>query len=392
MYKLERFITSIENEKPGPRKVALIHNMYYHIVSNNLYDELGKDNIIKQLDQLAKTEDVSFWKAKIEGKMFISEKLKRVCEMEKNLFDELSAEKDIVKKYDIIYTYFCIIVTYPQLFLLYIDRNDFIKYMRNCANNILKYTNNSIVEPFNILFGTVKNTKCVESDDETDDSMPGLITPMLEESEESESEESESEESEESESESESEESESEESEESESEELEEEESEEYSLYSEYDELINREDYDYKYMVENVRYLDNILTRVDPTFDINQPNEFGSTLLMEAVRWRQDLALVYLLKYPGVDPNIQNPSGKTALHMTCGKLHENQWSYVPLLLQMGANPDIMCNSSKTPMIYAIQKNAFQTIKSLKNECGFDCYKHRKLLKKVSNKIFYILTK
>lgn len=111
---------------------------------------------------------------------------------------------------------------------------------------------------------------------------------------------------------------------------------------------------------------------------INHWDEFGETLIMNAVRWRQDEAVIYLVKM-GADLNIQNRAGKTVLHMTCGKLHKDRWSYIPFLLEHGANPEIRCNTGKTPMLYAIQNRSSSTMKALKDTCGFPWFYHRRLI-------------
>lgn len=659
MNGLERFITSIENEKLGPRRSALIQNMYYHILSNDLHHELGKRIIMYQLCRFEKLgEEVGFWKAKLVNQEYISDKLKNVVKVVKDLSQEIDEEVNINKKSQLQYTLMCIVVTYPQLFMINLNRKQFMDFMWINSRNVEKYTNQSVQELFSILNGDLHPLKKPVIDELSEDSMPELIddplpdtasldplpdTASLEtaslvcrcceevhggdilcqncgcptrvqqvsddsddsdyEPEETESEDvftaeelwneyenseltidtfcnifskefefdeiysrlikeeasnillnlkiidyadilieihrktmyslygdqhkntferfdeyvnsmndccyitlftnffqnidnmfwiiqeeneqqiidrldrfgfknkfvdifkiyagveisedsekefiinqrdllsdkddkesfSFSEESSyysEDESSYYSEEENSYYSEEESSYYSEEENSyysdEESSYYSDKGSYYSEEESsyysdkesiesfsfsdkgsyysdsyyseeessyyseeipaDFKYVVHNIDMLISHCSQNDP----NEVNDEGNTLLMEAVRWRQDVAVVFLSTLENINPNIQNPSGKTALHMTCGKLHENRWSYVPILLEMGADPNIVCDSNKTPMFYAIQRNALATVKALKNAVGFDCYKHRNLLKRVSDKLFYIL--
>jgi len=115
----------------------------------------------------------------------------------------------------------------------------------------------------------------------------------------------------------------------------------------------------YKELVCNINKLIERLNTMDP----NKQNQDGETLLMEAVRWRQDDAMLYLAHLE-VDPNIQNHQGKTALFMTCGKLHKGKWSYIPVLLGLGGDPDIKTNNGKDLMSYAKQHYAYSTINAL----------------------------
>jgi len=130
-----------------------------------------------------------------------------------------------------------------------------------------------------------------------------------------------------------------------------------------------------------VHDFDFVKLLIEDDFPIDRKDEFGETLLMNAVRWRQDNAVIYLCD-KGANLNSQNRSGKTVLHMTCGKLHKDNWSYVPFLLVHGANPNIRSYARKTPMMYAIQNHATSTIKALKDNCGFPWFYHRRLVNKL----------
>lgn len=158
----------------------------------------------------------------------------------------------------------------------------------------------------------------------------------------------------------------------------------EYSYYSEYSE---DECLSFKEIVHPLNA--NKLKEIVQTGLIDARDEFGETLIMNAVRWRQDEAVIYLVKM-GAKLNIQNRFGKTVLHMTCGKLHKDKWSYIPILLGHGADPEIKCNTGKTPMMYAIQNRATSTIKELKDHCGFQWFFHRRLVDKLPPYIQKIL--
>lgn len=133
------------------------------------------------------------------------------------------------------------------------------------------------------------------------------------------------------------------------------------------------EEMSYKEIVQHFDLLEFVTSE-----NINDLDENGETLIMNAVRWRCDEAVVFLCN-KGADLNIQNPAGKTVLHMTSGKLHKDKWSYVPILLQGGADPFIRCNTGKDAMIYAIYNHAYSTIRSLKQECGFSWFQYRNLI-------------
>lgn len=120
---------------------------------------------------------------------------------------------------------------------------------------------------------------------------------------------------------------------------------------------------------------------IEDGFPIDRKDEYGETLLMNAVRWRQDSAVIYLCD-KGANLNLRNRAGKTVLHMTCGKLHKDTWSYVPFLLEHGADPEIRSYTGKTPMMYAIQNRATSTIKALKDYCGFPWFLHRRLVNRL----------
>jgi len=133
--------------------------------------------------------------------------------------------------------------------------------------------------------------------------------------------------------------------------------------------------FDFNKLVRTLSDLDAALW----TINVNTIDDDGETLLMKAVRWRQDEAVLYLCNRGDVDMNVQNRTGKTALHMTCGKLHKDKWSYVPLLVEKGANPFIKSFAGKDAMYYAIQRHAYSTVKALKMISGYKWFHHRRLL-------------
>ena len=127
----------------------------------------------------------------------------------------------------------------------------------------------------------------------------------------------------------------------------------------------------------------------DRGIGVNVRDHNGETLLMHAVRWRQDEAVIRLLQL-GADTNIQNSYGKTVLHMTSGNRHQNVWSYVPLLIQHGANVNIRSNSGQAPMYYAIRRDAYTTVKALREHCEFNIFANWRMLPKLSTKMIQCL--
>lgn len=114
--------------------------------------------------------------------------------------------------------------------------------------------------------------------------------------------------------------------------------------------ILQATNYTYKYLVHNI---DVLIAEIKDSSKLDELDEKGETLLMEAVRWRQDDALLYLA-HLGADPNIKNPAGKTAMHMTCGKLHKRKWSYLPVLVGLGGNLETTTNRNKNVKEYAKQ--------------------------------------
>ena len=278
---IKRFLTLIETEKDQNIKIDLIHNMYFHIFDLDLVKQVGIFSISQNIKKYeTQGVNMSFWKAKLAKVSWIPSFYISV----KNTINKLNIEIDklcipigvlhnpkwdgsesmgkeaCILKANYQYMYLSLIVSNPQMFLLNINRDEFIKYFSENAKYISKYSGKTIHHFFKILQAT---------------------------------------------------------------------------------------NYTYKYLVHNIDVLISEIKNIDAL------DEKGETLLMEAVRWRQDDALLYLA-HLGADPNIQNPSGKTAMHMTCGKLHKRKWSYLPVLVGLGGNLDIKTNCNKNVKEYAVE--------------------------------------
>jgi hypothetical protein len=263
---IKRFLKLIESEKDSNIKTDLIHNMYFHIFNLDLVKQVGIFSISHNIKKYeVQGLNMSFWKARLAKVSWIPAYY--ICI--KNTVDKLNQEidklgwddsktMDCILKANYQYMYLSTIVSNPQMFLININRDHFIKYFYENTKYIEKYTGKSIHHFFKILQAT---------------------------------------------------------------------------------------NYTYKYLVHNINVL------ISEIKDLNALDQKGETLLMEAVRWRQDDALLYLA-HLGADPNIKNPAGKTAMHMTCGKLHKRKWSYLPVLVGLGGNLKLKTNRNKNVRKYA----------------------------------------
>lgn len=81
-------------------------------------------------------------------------------------------------------------------------------------------------------------------------------------------------------------------------------------------------------------------------FDVNSKDETLSTALHYATRQKQ-MDLMRLLIEAGVELNIQNNTGSTALHLT-----EKNIDTIRILLEAGANPNIKDNDWDYPYYFA----------------------------------------
>jgi hypothetical protein len=290
---IKRFLTLIETEKDQNIKTDLIHNMYYHIFDLQLDKQIGKLSISQDIKKYeAQAINMSFWKAKLAKVSWIpsfyvsikntldklNTEINKLCQHIDTLYNpiwdgtEQMGKEACILKANYQYMYFSMIVSNPQMFLMNINREQFIKYFSENTKYITKYSGKKLYHFFKILQAT---------------------------------------------------------------------------------------NYTYKYLVHNVDILISEIKNIDSL------DEKGETLLMEAVRWRQDDALLYLA-HLGADPNIQNPVGKTAMHMTCGKLHKRKWSYLPVLVGLGGNLDIKTKRNKSVKEYALEhygKSSLQYINS-----------------------------
>ncbi|KAK8793561.1 hypothetical protein WA171_002695 [Blastocystis sp. BT1] len=85
---------------------------------------------------------------------------------------------------------------------------------------------------------------------------------------------------------------------------------------------------------------------------INQQDEYGLTMLMEAVRNNRKETVQYLLEH-GANPNVVDHNQCSALHYACSDAHSD---IIHLLIDHKA--DVNCRDSKgrTPIHYAEEKN------------------------------------
>ncbi|WP_432663364.1 ankyrin repeat domain-containing protein [Wukongibacter baidiensis] len=133
--------------------------------------------------------------------------------------------------------------------------------------------------------------------------------------------------------------------------------------------------------------------------DINMVNEFGQSLLHEAIAYKQKEIAIELLK-ESIDVNIQDKEGRTALHyigfhpdidiariildnggdVKLKDLYGNiplwyavfnargRYELVELFLKYKSNVNIKNNAGRTSLDFALQKNDEVLVNILRNNC------------------------
>jgi ankyrin repeat protein len=68
-------------------------------------------------------------------------------------------------------------------------------------------------------------------------------------------------------------------------------------------------------IIENMiqQEFERVVKLIESGLDINHVTSFGNSILMEAINNRNIMLVKYLLEQPGIDVNIQNKNGDTAL-------------------------------------------------------------------------------
>ena len=92
----------------------------------------------------------------------------------------------------------------------------------------------------------------------------------------------------------------------------------------------------------------------DVDIDINQPNEYGRTLLHNAASGNKDPRLVQFLIDQGAKVNAQDAEGETPLHGSAERNEEPMDTQT--LLDAGAEVDARNNMEQTPLHLAIRSN------------------------------------
>ncbi len=98
---------------------------------------------------------------------------------------------------------------------------------------------------------------------------------------------------------------------------------------------------------------------IDHGADINAADKLGFTLLMNVTKNNSFKAAAFLLKN-GVEVNKRDMFGDTVLSHTYSHLGHDYRKIISLLLQYGANPNIL-NNSKQPPIYSVLDNGNKAI-------------------------------
>lgn len=123
---------------------------------------------------------------------------------------------------------------------------------------------------------------------------------------------------------------------------------------------------------------------------VNLMDEKGETLLMNAVRYRQLAAMVVICNCSEVDLDAQNSYGRSAVFMTCGKLHKGKSSLLDYLSVYGARLDVIDNNGDTLFYYAAKKRAYATIYALNKIVKIDMFRHMQLVQKLPASVRKVL--
>ena len=124
--------------------------------------------------------------------------------------------------------------------------------------------------------------------------------------------------------------------------------------------------------------IDNVRVYLEAGADLMLTNEHGNTSLMIATKFGCVQTVKLLLKH-GSNVDTVNKTGDTALHLAalceksffCGDnlhgldyLDENEARIVELLLEHGANPEIVNDEGATPLWYAVFQDCFEVVQTL----------------------------
>jgi len=98
--------------------------------------------------------------------------------------------------------------------------------------------------------------------------------------------------------------------------------------------------------------------------DMNLPDRFNQTPLMQACKGRNTEILKLLIAY-GANLNIQDNNGKTSLIYLCGnKRYYQDADITEYIIENGADPLIKDNTGQTPLIWASKSKKIKVIETL----------------------------
>lgn len=95
---------------------------------------------------------------------------------------------------------------------------------------------------------------------------------------------------------------------------------------------------------------ENVIEAIEQGMDVNQPNEGGSTALMQAT-YGGDPLMVALLISRGANVNMIDGAGESALHLARGHREDYpQIETLSLLLDAGAKLEVVNHEGDTPLL------------------------------------------
>jgi len=148
MEKYNRYLQLIENETNYFHKIALINNLYYHIFTSNLQEQIGRQQVAKMMKEHSKETDVYFWKSLLVKIQYITSNINY---MHKTITEIEDSDED---KWIKMWKIFALLTSHPQLFICYphkYNRSKIINKMKNLRASIFKHTHYDIDDLLEIM-------------------------------------------------------------------------------------------------------------------------------------------------------------------------------------------------------------------------------------------------